>query len=264
MAKHRPWGQARRGRGAGGADRAPGPTHGDWEGQLGSGSREGPTGVPKVHDLPPPPGHTGPLRARRPVGHMGPPKTHSPPGCRDPPQHMQDPRTLGDPKMHGSPRAQRTPTAHSPPRCTALGVRGPLLPPKGTWDPQAHGDPKQLSSPGLCQGSGSPGLHGSSPHCWGAAVMRVPTLLGRRSRGSRGRERALSSPSPWAGRHVAAGTPGRAGEEGSRDTGEPGGRVASPARYWAAGHPVPDSSASPQPRHRALRERWWGGLGPWD
>lgn len=206
----------------------------------------------------PPPRACGPTRAHRPAGHMGPPKRHSPPERRDPPSTHRTPGHLGTPRCtvpQGTedPYGTQTPKVHGP--------RGCVDPFQGMWDPQAHDDLKQSGSLGLCWGSGNPGLCGGSPGCRRAAVMRVPTLLGRRSRGSRGRERALSSPSPWAGGCAAAGTPGRAGEEGSRDTRSPGGHTASPARPRVVGAHVPSSSTSPQPRRRALREHWRDGTG---
>lgn len=193
--------------------------------------------------------HQGPQSAWTPwgtetsQGTCGPPKTHSPPGCRDSP----------------SPRSHRTPGRLGTPRCVeAQGAEGPdaMQTPKGTWDPWAHGVPKWSGSPRAVPGVRQP----QPPH-------RLPALLGCRCHvGAHppqeeelrepalkwGRERVLSSLSPRASRQAAAGTLGRAGKEGSRDTGGPSGHVASPARArhdpGAAGRPIPNSSAFPQPQ----------------
>lgn len=149
---------------AGGSDGDPGPTHGDWEGRLGSCSEGDPTRVPKVRghrraqgtpmSVDPPPGHVDP------PGHVGLQDTWDPPpGHVDPPGHigLQDtwdpprdtvPQSAGIPPAHTglqdtwgpqgarSPRAQRTPMAHRPPRCMAPG---------GAWTPsRACGIPRHM------------------------------------------------------------------------------------------------------------------------
>lgn len=205
--------------------------HGAGRGSS-SCSGEGPTGVPKVHGAP---------RAHRPAGHMGYTKTHSAPGCRAPPRTHGDPRMLRQPKAH-------EPLGHTAPKaawlwgvCIHPGLMGTM----GTWWPQARGLP--MAMPGVRQPQPAqqpPSLPGCHHHV-GAHPPQEEELQELPLK--QDRERALSSPPPWASRRAAAGTPDRAGkEDGATPRIQAGTRRPQHIpRRWDP--PIPNSSASPRP-----------------